>query len=111
VDTVARRLGFARSKHFFALLIVAGYAAVPLLAALGLVPWGGAAALLSLSMGIRLIRYVGAAAEGAEIMDIPLRSAKLHMVFSLLYAGGILLQEMLLQRPLVHAALLQGSLP
>ncbi len=97
VDTVARRLGFRRSRHLFALLVWGGYAAALLLAAGPVVPLGAGLALVSLPAARRLVRHVYRAPDGAALMDIPLRSAKLHMAFSMLYAGGILLQELLLQ--------------
>lgn len=90
VDTVARRLGFPGSKRVFAALIAAAYVVPALLVAVGSVPLTALAALLSLPLGVALSRRVLRAPNGAALIDLPPRSAALHMLFSLLYLGGIL---------------------
>ncbi|MFW5694781.1 MAG: prenyltransferase [Alkalispirochaeta sp.] len=89
VDTVARRIGFRGSKVFFVVLLSLSYGTVPVLVAGGAVPVWGIGALLSLPVAVRLARRVARAPGGAKLMDLPMRSAQLHLISGVLYTAGI----------------------
>ncbi len=91
VDTLARRLGFARSKLFFALLVALAYGTVPVLIALGRAPAGVALSVASVPMAIGLVQRVMRASGGGELMDLPVRSAQLHLLTGILYTVGFVL--------------------
>jgi 1,4-dihydroxy-2-naphthoate octaprenyltransferase len=88
VDTVARRLGFERSRTVFVGLLVVAYLAVAALAVAAVVPWATIAVVFSLPPALRLALRVQRANSGGDLIDLPLRSAQLHMLFSLFYLAG-----------------------
>lgn len=88
VDTVARRLGFARSRTAFVGLLILAYLVVAALALAAVVPWATLAVVFSVPPAFRLALRVQRANSGDELIDLPLRSAQLHMLFSLLYLAG-----------------------
>ncbi|MFW5828372.1 MAG: prenyltransferase [Alkalispirochaeta sp.] len=88
VDTLARRLGFRRSKTFFGVLLLLAYGSVPLLVVAGYAPWWVLLALISLPPALRLQARVAQATDGAELMDLPMRSAQLHLIMGVLYTAG-----------------------
>jgi 1,4-dihydroxy-2-naphthoate octaprenyltransferase len=91
VDTLARRLGFAGSKIFFAVLVALAYGTVPVIVSVGHAPpWAGLA-VLSLPMAVALLRRVYRAVDGGELIDLPLRSAHLHLITGVLYTVGFVL--------------------
>lgn len=91
VDTVARRLGFARSRILFAGMIAVAYLLLP--AAL----WGsglsllGIAGYLSVLSAAKLVRRVLRARSEAELLDLPLHTAIVHMQFGVLQTTGALI--------------------
>lgn len=89
VDTIARRLGFDRSKILFDALLLGSYLAVVILVVTGAVPVLAAAGIGSLPVAWLLRRRVHAATDGSVLMDIPLRAAQLHLIFGVLYLTGI----------------------
>lgn len=91
VDTLARRLGFARSKTFFVLLLGLAYGTVPVLVVAGSAPAWIGLSLVSVPMAARLTRRVMRASQGGELMDLPVRSAQLHLVTGALYTVGFVL--------------------
>lgn len=91
VDTLARRLGFARSKLFFALLVALAYGTVPALIALGRAPAWVALSVASFPIAAGLVRRVMRASDGGELMDLPVRSAQLHLLTGTLYTVGFVL--------------------
>jgi 1,4-dihydroxy-2-naphthoate octaprenyltransferase len=91
VDTLARRLGFAGSKIFFAVLVALAYGTVPVIIAAGQAPLWAGLAVLSLPMAVGLLRRVYRAVDGGELIDLPLRSAQLHLITGVLYTVGFVL--------------------
>ncbi len=93
VDTVARRLGFRRSKVLYLGLVSGGYAATAAGVATGLFGWPVLAGVLSLPAAWPIVQQVRNAGSGAELMNLPARSAGFHLLFSLLYCGGFFVQS------------------
>ncbi|MCP4004941.1 MAG: 1,4-dihydroxy-2-naphthoate polyprenyltransferase [bacterium] len=87
--TLAVRLGAARTRVLYALLIGMAFSAplVLVLPVQGSIP--PAAAWLSLPLGIQLIRHVRDARTGPEFNLLLAHTARLHSVFGLLWALGI----------------------
>jgi len=91
VDTLARRLGFHRSKAFFGILLLLAYGSVPVLVVADGAPVWVALSVISLPLAVRLLARVARASGGAELMDLPMRSAQLHLVTGILYTAGFVL--------------------
>ena len=89
VDTLARRLGFHRSKTFFGTLLLLAYGSVAALVVAGYAPGWVVLSVLSLPLALRLHMRVVRASGGAELMDLPLRSAQLHLAMGALYTAGV----------------------
>lgn len=90
VDTVARRLGFGKSKALFVGLFVCGYAMVAAGLLAGLFGWPVLASALSLPVAWAILRRVRAAGSGEALIDLPARTAAFHLLFSTLYCAGVL---------------------
>lgn len=90
VDTVARRLGHRRSTFLFAALVAGGHLTVALAVVFGTLPPSALLGLLSAPLAWRLVRRVLRSRSGAELVDLPLRCAQHHLVFSLLHSAGLL---------------------
>lgn len=91
VDTVARRLGFRKSKALFAGLFAGGYAMVAAGLLAGLFGWPVLASALSLPAAWAILRQVREAEHGDALIDLPARTAAFHLLFGLLYCAGIFL--------------------
>ena len=85
VDTLAGRIGFHRGKSVYALLLAAAYLSVVALVAAGVIPILSTLSLLTAIPATRLVRRVVAAPDGAHLIDLPVRTAKLHLLFGVLY--------------------------
>ena len=85
-----RRLGHRRSAALFALLVGGGYATVAAAATLGGLPPAALLCLLSAPLAWPVVNRVVRSRTGDELVDLPLRCARLHLVFSLFYAGGLI---------------------
>ena len=91
VDTLARRLGFGGSKVFFALLLGLAYGIVPVIVRVGPAPAWIWLSAVSLPIAVRLLRRVMRAPDGGALMDLPVRSAQLHLITGALYTVGFAL--------------------
>ena len=91
VRTVAGLLGFRRSVVVFLVLLLGAYASVVLLIVRGVAPPLAGAVALTVPPAYRLAVQVRRAHAGADLMDLPVRSAVLHLLFGALYAGAFAL--------------------
>ena len=72
-------------------LVAEAYVAMILLAATGTVPAGALLVALSLPLAIRPWRSISATTDPARLDPVVKGTARLHLVFGLLYASGVLL--------------------
>ncbi len=93
--TLAIALGLEGSKLFFAALVLLSYLAVVGLVASGFLGVGALLALGTLPLGVSLVRDVLAAEKAAILMGLPIKTARLHLVFSGLFVAGIVLGGLL----------------
>ncbi|HKK49872.1 MAG TPA: hypothetical protein VJ932_12310, partial [Alkalispirochaeta sp.] len=64
---------------------------VPVLVVADGAPVWVALSVISLPLAVRLLARVARASGGAELMDLPMRSAQLHLVTGILYTAGFVL--------------------
>jgi 1,4-dihydroxy-2-naphthoate octaprenyltransferase len=88
VQTVARFLGFNSSVIGFLVLLLSAYISVVLLIVLGTVPPLTGLVALTIPVAVRLIGQVRRAKTGSDLMDLPVRSAQLHLLFGAVYAAA-----------------------
>ncbi len=89
--TVATLLGPARAAWEYHLLVLGAYAAIALLAALGVAPPAILLTLLSLPLAISLVCRVAATREPHALNGVLRQTAALHLRFGLLLIAGLLL--------------------
>lgn len=88
VTTVANLIGFQRGRVVYGLLLGAGYLSVGALVIAGVVPIPAIASLLTVIPATDVMRRVLAAADGSHLIDLPVRTATLHLLFGVLYCLG-----------------------
>jgi 1,4-dihydroxy-2-naphthoate octaprenyltransferase len=89
VRTVAGLLGFHRSIIAFLVLLFSAYASVALLIVLGAVPPLAGVVAISVPVALRLATRVRRARTGGDLMDLPVQSAGLHLLFGGVYAAAL----------------------
>lgn len=87
IRTVATLLGADGARRFFDLLLISPFLLLPLMAFVGPAPITVLIAVPALFGALRLSRDVH---RSHELMALPMRTAQLHLLFSVLYIGGIL---------------------
>lgn len=91
IHTVATLLGHRGASVWYTLLLVGAYASLPLLAWSGVLPWTALLAVLSAPIAVGNVRTVMGSREGDPAIDLmDMRSAQLHLAFSVLLAVGTL---------------------
>lgn len=96
VTTVATLLGPQRSRGVFYLLLIAPFPTVIGYVVGGLAPAPLLATLVAGYPAVKLLRTVAGASSARELMTLPLQTAQLHLLFSLLYILPLLLTGILL---------------
>ncbi len=91
ISTLAVLLGFERSKLLFAGLVLLSYLAVVGLVATEVLALEALLALGALPLGVRLVRNVLIAEKSPALMGLPIKTARLHLVFSGLFVAGVFL--------------------
>lgn len=95
IRTVATILGPRGSRLFFDLLLFLPFLLLPLLVLLGPAPVTTLLALPTFGSALLLSRQVRGTEDASALMSLPLRAARLHLIFSLLYIAGLLLGGLL----------------
>jgi 1,4-dihydroxy-2-naphthoate octaprenyltransferase len=72
-------------------LLLSAYISVVLLIVLGTVPPLTGLVALTIPVAVRLIGQVRRAKTGSDLMDLPVRSAQLHLLFGAVYAAAFVL--------------------
>jgi 1,4-dihydroxy-2-naphthoate octaprenyltransferase len=91
VHTVATLLGHRGAVAWYVALVVGAYAALPVLAWAGQLPWTSMLAVLSAPIAVGNVRTVLASREGDPAIDVmDMRTAQLHLAFSVLLAIGMI---------------------
>jgi 1,4-dihydroxy-2-naphthoate octaprenyltransferase len=93
ISTFATLLGPVQSKRFFDILIFLPFLLLPGLVVFGLAPVTTFLALPTLGMAVRLSRDVRQGEEA--LMNLPIRTAQLHLTFTLLYVVGLIVGGLL----------------
>jgi 1,4-dihydroxy-2-naphthoate octaprenyltransferase len=88
IRTVATLLGEGRSRFFLDLLLFLPFLLLPVLILTGTAPATVLIALLALLRALTLSRTVH---RGEALMLLPMQTAQLHLLFSILYISGVLL--------------------
>lgn len=89
--TLAVRIGAGRTRVQYALLLLTPYGLVTGLVVLGVLPWGCWLAWLTIPLAVSLVRTVLHGADGPALNGVLKGTARLHLLFGLLLAGGFLL--------------------
>ena len=95
ISTVATLLGPAGSRSFFHILIFLPFLLLPLLVLIGPAPVTALLALAALAPAISLSGTVRRAADESDLMGLPMKTAQLHLFFTLLYVVGLVLGGLL----------------
>jgi 1,4-dihydroxy-2-naphthoate polyprenyltransferase len=95
IHTVAGALGYTRGAGMYVLLLTLAYLAAMILVAAGAVPPHGLIVLLSTPLARQTILSVqrGGSATSEGLVTLPMRTAALHLLFSVLYLAGLLLGQ------------------
>lgn len=89
VRTIANLIGERASRALFALLLLAPYATVVVLVAVGAVGAPILATLVTMPLAYRPLRRVLRRSREDGLIDLPLRCALLHLAFGVVYVAAV----------------------
>jgi 1,4-dihydroxy-2-naphthoate octaprenyltransferase len=95
IRTVATILGPPGARRFFYLLLFLPFLLLPVIILLGPAPPTTLLSLPAVIPAVSLSRTVGETEDESELMSLPMRAARLHLIFTLLYVVGLLLGGLL----------------
>ncbi len=93
VQTLAGLFGLTYSRHFLSILLLVPFAYTGSLIVAGLLPFVSLVTLIALLPAIKVMRTVYATSEPHDLSDLTMRAAALHLIFSLLFVGTLLLWQ------------------
>lgn len=91
ISTVATLLGPSSSRRFFHVLLFLPFLLLPVLLLTSQAPITVLLVLPALAPAISLSRIVRGTADESSLIRLPMRTAQLHLLFTLLYVAGLVL--------------------